>query len=508
MVKVAEPQQMIRRKRKRIKHTLQTVQEQVEFYFSDANLRRDKFFLQKTGSNGTKPVPIHVLKSFNCIKKLSVNEQTIIRAIKNSTLLTVNEHLKTIQRKFVLQEEPANTDDCTVYIDCLPPDATIAWLKGICKKLGTAKYISLPRQQNGSIKGFCFIEFSCPEEALTAYSSLNFPRKNFFPNRTAEYLTSLQLEQVGEEEEMDTISSAASSVQHACIKSSEDSQAMPHRNQSHLKNADIEISEQLKSSFQHRQATRLLSSVTTVKENIKRRGKRIRKSKKNAKTKQDPPQIRAIMKTDWLELKESYVRMQRKEMGRLKSILQSLSSDLKHTSGFIKVHNSRSNDIWDFDDSSNQYDIDNRQSSEEEKTKRAAPSFTPGVVAKVQCLDSGQPNRSLPEFKVLKHHLFNHGKVAYVDVAPKATEGFVRFEDSVSAQRAVLNEEKFSLRLLTGEEEEKYWDRLLVSRQMKRSRERPRIRGRDRITKRAKNLLLATGRKHIKFNQYFNNTLQ
>ena len=53
--------------------------EQLSFYFSDANLRRDRFLLNHTGQNGLGEVAISTLASFNRVKALTTDESLIVR---------------------------------------------------------------------------------------------------------------------------------------------------------------------------------------------------------------------------------------------------------------------------------------------------------------------------------------------------------------------------------------------------------------------------------------------
>lgn len=59
-----------------------------------------------------------------------------------------------------------NTDECTVYIQNLPPDADHEMLSSILSQYGPVAYVSVPRyHHNRKIKGFAFVEFDTPETA-------------------------------------------------------------------------------------------------------------------------------------------------------------------------------------------------------------------------------------------------------------------------------------------------------------------------------------------------------
>ena len=68
-----------RRKRCRIKGLIKKTIEQIEFYFSEPNLRRDLNFRKLAGSNGTKPVPIVQFLKFNKVAELTQDIQVRLK---------------------------------------------------------------------------------------------------------------------------------------------------------------------------------------------------------------------------------------------------------------------------------------------------------------------------------------------------------------------------------------------------------------------------------------------
>jgi len=63
--------------------------EQVEFYFSDSNLIKDKFLKDLVNKDDEGYVPIETLLTFNRLKKLSNDATVISNALKASTFLKV-----------------------------------------------------------------------------------------------------------------------------------------------------------------------------------------------------------------------------------------------------------------------------------------------------------------------------------------------------------------------------------------------------------------------------------
>ena len=57
--------------------------EQVAFYFSDANLRRDKFLRKHVGEKGTGAVAVSLLATFNRVKQLMADDaQLLVSALR------------------------------------------------------------------------------------------------------------------------------------------------------------------------------------------------------------------------------------------------------------------------------------------------------------------------------------------------------------------------------------------------------------------------------------------
>lgn len=79
--------------RKRVRHRKKQLYEnilkQIEFYFSDANLTKDRFLgeLVKTDMY----VPVEVFLKFNKIRSMTQDVTDITKAMKNSSLLELSE---------------------------------------------------------------------------------------------------------------------------------------------------------------------------------------------------------------------------------------------------------------------------------------------------------------------------------------------------------------------------------------------------------------------------------
>ena len=168
------------RLRKKALHA--AILKQMEFYFSDPNLSKDRFL-----SNLIKDDPyvdLSVFITFNKIRELTTDINRITKALQASTMLALSEDGTKVRRiTQIIRKE--NTDECTVYIQNLPPDADHEMLSSILSQYGPVAYVSVPRyHHNRKIKGFAFVEFDTPETANNCLKA--FKKKGcVLPSHTA-----------------------------------------------------------------------------------------------------------------------------------------------------------------------------------------------------------------------------------------------------------------------------------------------------------------------------------
>ena len=66
----------------------------------------------------------------------------------------------------------------------------------------------------------------------------------------------------------------------------------------------------------------------------------------------------------------------------------------------------------------------------------------------------------LPSAVQLRERFADYGCVAYVDRV-NSKSGFIRFNNQSGAQNSIEKEEFYTLSLLTGQSEERYWEMLI-----------------------------------------------
>ncbi|MGH0150934.1 UNVERIFIED_CONTAM: hypothetical protein FKN15_060730 [Acipenser sinensis] len=165
-----------KKKRSRVKQLLSDVKKQVDFWFGDVNLHKDRFLREKLEKSRDGYVDISMLTTFNRMKKLTTDVKLIARALKNSMVVELNLEGTKMRRRNALGEDPKNVNERTVYVELLPKNVTHSWLERVFTKCGNVVYISVPRYKStGDPKGFAFIEFETESQAEKAIEMLNNP---------------------------------------------------------------------------------------------------------------------------------------------------------------------------------------------------------------------------------------------------------------------------------------------------------------------------------------------
>lgn len=164
-----------KKNRKRLKKLYQQIREQVEFYLSDANLQKDRFFRQEMNNSPNGDIDLELFLRCNKIRALTSDIDVLTSAVSTSKALKVNKELKRVGR-LVAYSEPRNVDERTVYVECLPNGIDREWLRSLFSSCGSVVYISLPRfKSTNDIKGFAFVEFESTDAASKACELMNRP---------------------------------------------------------------------------------------------------------------------------------------------------------------------------------------------------------------------------------------------------------------------------------------------------------------------------------------------
>ncbi|CAN9509522.1 unnamed protein product [Ophioblennius macclurei] len=538
-----------KKKRSRVKQLLGDVKKQVEFWFGDVNLHKDRFLKTLVDESSDGYVDLSVLASFNRMKKLTTDTKLIARALKNSSVVEINLEGTKVRRQLPVGETPNDVDTRTVYVELLPKDVTHSWIERVFTKCGNVVYVSIPRfKSSGESKGFAFVEFEKEEEALKAIEMLNNPPEDA-PRKPGIFPKTLNRKPIpvvadsqpsGEEEEkkkrkkkkkkegasvqvpaeeakeqamedepsvqkrktstsaavaaMEGLESELSGTQKTAGKLSEKKRRRSQTAElsesdvpSKMRKTSESKSEKERESAKTDSPTQSDSQrdLETGKENrddatVKAKRKRKKKHKEKLKIGEEVIPLRVLSKKDWLSLKDEYLRLQKRSMASLKKC------------------------ITHIDDKEPQITDKQVENNTSEKVLKQGPKFTSGVIMKIT------DSKPLPGRKIIKEALNKFSPVAYIDILEGDAEGHIRFNlpeeaKAVCKVKAQLQKEhSWKLEILSGDHEQRYWQKILVDRQVKLNRPREKKRGTEKLISKAEKILIARAKeanKHIRFQE-------
>ncbi|XP_029311187.1 la-related protein 7 [Cottoperca gobio] len=537
-----------KKKRSRVKQLLGDVKKQVEFWFGDVNLHKDRFLKKIIDESEDGYVDICVLASFNRMKKLTSDTKLIARAVKNSSVVEVNFEGNKLRRQLPIGDLPSNVDSRIVYVELLPKDVTHSWIERAFTKCGNVVYVSIPRyKSSGDPKGFAFVEFETEEQAQNAIEMLNNPpedaprKPGIFPKTKSGKPVTLPADNLpsGEEEEKKkrkkkkkkegaTVETAAEEAKEQAMEAepseqkrrrsaggdlkSEDggTQKTPEKKRrrsqtaeghdgelpSKMRKTSRSEGEKEKDGTKTNPATKSDAerAVEEGKENrddstVKAKRKRNKKHKEKLKMEEEVIPLRVLSKKEWLQLKDEYMTLQKRSMESLKKCIN-------------KIGHKRHKSQMETGDDPQHGSVE--KSIKSEKVTNHGPQYTSGVIMKIT------DNKPLPARKFIKDALSKISPVAYVDTLEGDSEGHVRFHTpeeakAVSDVSAELQKEhSWKMEILAGDHEQRYWQKILVDRQVKLNRPREKKRGTEKLISKAEKIILARAKeatKHIRFQE-------
>lgn len=582
-----------KKKRSRVKQVLADITKQVDFWFGDANLHKDRFLREQIEKSRDGYVDISLLVSFNKMKKLTTDKKLIARALKSSAVVELDLEGTRIRRKQPLGERPKDEDERTVYVELLPKNVNHSWIERVFGKCGNVVYVSIPHYKStGDPKGFAFVEFETKEQAAKAIEFLNNPpeeaprKPGIFPKtvknkplpalgaagecvskRAVSGCSCSQGEadgsvvteekkkrkkKKGRAKKEDSSQAREAHVDagkegsagevkepRATSDGSEGEGAEPQKPPSKKKKKrvraeaaglpQVRAEKRKRSSSEDAGCPAPKSKVrkTAQKDNLKkaaqasRENKEVevsteeekeagdmkdgsllkakRKHKKKHKERhrmgEEVIPLRVLSKSEWMDLKKEYLALQKASMASLKKTISQIKSESE----------------MEIDPGvSNKSGLKNEKMSSEEgrlpeKAPAAGPQFTAGVIVKIL---SPEP---LPGRKLVRDTLAAVSEVVYVDLLEGDTECHARFkspEDAQAVMHACAEIKKkhcWKLEILSGDHEQRYWQKILVDRQAKLNQPREKKRGTEKLITKAEKIRLEKTQqasKHIRFSQY------
>ncbi|XP_032318101.1 la-related protein 7 isoform X2 [Camelus ferus] len=555
-----------KKKRSRVKQVLADIAKQVDFWFGDANLHKDRFLREQIEKSRDGYVDISLLVSFNKMKKLTTDGKLIARALKSSAVVELDLEGTRIRRKKPLGERPKDEDERTVYVELLPKNVNHSWIERVFGKCGNVVYISIPHYKStGDPKGFAFVEFETKEQAAKAIEFLNNPpeeaprKPGIFPKtvknkpipalRVAEKKKKKKKkgrvkkeDTHTKESDMDTSKESVCKVKRSRTTSegseveTTEPQKPPSKKRKKRERAEVlslpsvktgkrkrsssedadclapkskvkkmapkdnikkEASEVCKESKELEVSTEEEKDTGDIKDGslLKAKRKHKKKHKERHKMGEEVIPLRVLSKSEWMDLKKEYLALQKASMASLKKTISQIKSESE-----MERDNGVPNKSGMKNEKTNSED-----SCPQEKVNAAGPQFVSGVIVKII---STEP---LPGRKQVRDTLAAISEVVYVDLLEGDTECHARFKTPKDAQ-AVINaymeikkKHCWKLEILSGDHEQRYWQKILVDRQAKLNQPREKKRGTEKLITKAEKIRLAKTQqasKHIRFSEY------
>lgn len=146
---------------------------QLRFYFSDANLRRDKFLQSKVGADGREWMDVGVLASFNRVAAMTRDAGEISAALTEVAEVELSPDGARVRRlEPVALASREVTEARTVYVENLPHGMGQSQLEQLLSSaVGPVTYVALPRfewPEARPSKGYAFVEFVHERDAVRA----------------------------------------------------------------------------------------------------------------------------------------------------------------------------------------------------------------------------------------------------------------------------------------------------------------------------------------------------
>ncbi|XP_066148052.1 la-related protein 7 [Euwallacea fornicatus] len=485
----APPEDRPKKSRHRKKHLYSKILQQMEFYFSDANLSKDRYLSQQLSCGGDDGVDTNIFLKFNKIKKLNCTAEDIQKALRKSDLIGVNKEEAKIFRKVPFKGEmDLDVERRTVYVENIKADATHESLSQLFSDFGKVIYVSIPKyKHNRANKGFAFIEYETRLEAQTAISFFeNIGCKIPFPNTDPEVLMSIAtFEGNGEQEQGTecTDNEIESSEQNGKKRKAESDQPLNSKKQKTAETCNETVPTE---------AQKEPPAISVPEEEVTKQ-EETEEIKKRKKSKKDKRKnfikdlgMQVLPKEEWKKLRNYYLNLQRKKMKEFKQYLKKQ----KHSKNPEKDTLDKDR-VYQY--TGEPYHIDtNKDEQIEEKIPKL--DFTPGVIVKLKL------SEPCVDVKKLKNELKAiSSEVKYVDIPlPSGSEEvYVRFGTSEAANDFCKHDFEGEKTLLSGEDEKKYWEKIEADREVKFEKSRKKVRGRYKLLKRAEKEL----NKHIRFDE-------
>jgi hypothetical protein len=141
--------------------TLGKLRTQIEFYFSDANFRRDKFLRAKASEDADGFVGLDVIATFNRVKSITTDPATLASALDDSAPLELSEDRLAVRRAAALPEVDDSEARSVVAKAPFPVAVTLEKLQEWAAQWGPVARLVMrrTRTKEKTFRGSCIVEY-------------------------------------------------------------------------------------------------------------------------------------------------------------------------------------------------------------------------------------------------------------------------------------------------------------------------------------------------------------
>ncbi|XP_039443906.1 la-related protein 7 [Culex pipiens pallens] len=491
--------------RHRKKHKYNAIRQQMEFYFSDANLAKDRYLSQCIKEDPF--IALEEFLKFNRIKTLTDSVEDIAVALKNSELLELSEDRTKVHRVTEFRER-VNCEDCTIYVESLPPKADHEWVRNVFSAYGKVVYVSLPTfKYSKKIKEFGFVEFeeeTSVQKAIKTFQA--FGGVLTFEDTEPEKLLSIssfgkEKEEEAKKEKEEAIAKPDDGKPAEEQDAKEESVEPPAKRVKKCED-DTSDGEPTKDSGNEESHSEVEGDKKDGEEGDKKKRRRRRGPsgvKKEIQQDDKVYELKIMSKKEWRRLRNKYLNLQRVEAKKLKKLFATSNNKVANkvqqsrtpnqTAGSKTVKSSpRVNFYGALTDEEAAAEV-TKFEEHDQQNKQPLFSFEPGLIVNIRFR---VPCANVKDFKA---ELKQFPYVKYIDLKEGDSQAFVRVDKPCSANALVkeYSMAEYSAQILSGETEKSYWDKIKGDREDKLNKKVKveKVRGRSKLMKKVNT--------HIKF---------
>ncbi|XP_050705357.1 la-related protein 7-like isoform X2 [Eriocheir sinensis] len=516
--------------RRRKKRLLKQIADQMDFYFSAANITKDRFMSSLLSADPY--IDLQTFFKFNKLRSMTTDVDFLRKAISKSSILELSEDGLKVRRKTHV-EIKNNELQCTIYVENIPSNADHDWIREVFGGYGTIDYISVPRfHRSGRPKGFAFVEFKTPEMANIALEAFGALKCKIAPTIDPGQLQSIKtfegnsgeqeaeesenksecdtqngdkesehaksMEASGEEEEKGKkrkLGDGATEEENEKKRRVDDDDAKEEANEKKRRvDDDKDTSDNIAQQEESMDALENkpqdgIADEAEPSAGGKKSKKKKRKRNKKGKEVIDSIYLRVMSKEDWKKLRNKYLNTQRENMKLLKMQLQDRHQQHQYWQRPGEWSAERDNNHDAERDTSQETTTRSNSAQIDHHLK---PQFTPNSVIKISFEEPPQDPKKLRE--TIREG--GSGGVAYVDVSATERDVYVRFLSEEAATSYKKTGCWSRMEVLSGAEEEEYWERIIscwTQRRTKKSKQSGKqsqnfpgeLRGREKLLQKA-----------------------